>query len=127
MHCHSPSDYVCAFCKQVVAKKKTMNLQTASKTASTTSIVTSSQVGSQDSSGTNLSLGQNNELLATSGTAQMKQYLGNYDPECIPEFPKFQLSSDENRDLDNFVLFESRYKEHCLMVVNAVGELNFAQ
>ena len=102
-----------------------MNLQTASKTASTASLVTSSQVAGQDSTGANLSLGTNEIFGGTAG-AQMKQYLGNFDPDFIPDFPKFEVSNG-NQDSDNMVLFESMYKEHCLCVVKAVGDLNFAQ
>ena len=108
-----------------MAKKKTMNLQTASKTASTASLVTSSHVGGHDSTGANLSLSQNELLGGTTG-AQMKQYLGNFDADFIPDFPKFEVSNG-NQDSDNVLLFESMYKEHCLSVVKAVGDLNFAQ
>ena len=124
---------------QVVGKKK-MNFQTVtakvSSTASSLSGNSASNVsgaGGQD----NLSLGgqttQTNNadqqaLLGNGASQQMKQYLGNYDLQVVPDFPTLEMSDKSVCiDVENGLLFESSYKDHCLSVVKAISDLNFTK
>ena len=119
-----------------------MNLQTVT---APTKVATSSLSGNSTVSGggqESLSLGQATSTSTTPGqqnvptseqailgngaSQQMKQYLGNYDLQGIPDFPTLDLSSDDY-DVDNGQLFENSYQEHCLSVVKAISDLNFTR
>ena len=72
--------------------------------------------------------------VAGTGNSQLKQYINNFDPKCISDFPCLPdlsiLVMPGHHDHDDFncgPTFEACYKQHCLTVVTAIGELNFSR
>ena len=72
--------------------------------------------------------------VAGTGNSQLKQYINNFDPKCISDFPCLPdlsiLVMPGQHDHDDFncgPTFEACYKQHCLTVVTAIGELNFSR
>jgi len=72
-------------------------------------------------------------IVAGTGNSQLKQYINNFDPKCISDFPCLPdlsiLVMPGQHDHDDFncgPTFEACYKQHCLTVVTAIGELNFS-
>ena len=63
----------------------------------------------------------------------MKQYINSFDPKCITEFPclpdlsLLDMPGHESGDFNCGPTFELCYKQHCLAVVTAIGELNFSR
>ena len=120
-------------------------MQTNKTSAATTTSISTSNVRGQDPTSA-LTLGQNESTSILGSNSQMKQYLGPFDSSFIPDFPKLEVTGlkitsfldstfsiielylgTTNFDMDNITLFEANYEEHCLEVVNAVSELNFAR
>ena len=73
-------------------------------------------------------------VVAGTGNSQLKQYINNFDPKCISDFPCLPdlsiLVMPGQHDHDDFncgPTFEACYKQHCLTVVTAIGELNFSR
>ena len=60
--------------------------------------------------------------------SNMKQYLGNCDPNEIPGFPNIELSEFPNNwGLTIGPAFEELYSQHCSTLVQSIFELNFSR
>ena len=127
---------------QIVQKKRPMpspvqNFKTDSNVINTGGIITTSDsissataaaVQPPTSAGPGLTPTSSANAGISNNNAQMKQYLNQYDPEKIPEFPNLDLSLLDmpNCDAELGPTFETCYKQHCLAVVTAIGDLAFS-
>ena len=119
MHCHL----------QVTAthaKKKTVPNHTGSLPSGTTAAAQpKDHLAASAETNTN---GTTTTATTAAGT-QMKPFLGHFDPSTIPGFPTLASAlTDNNCDsTENGMTFDICYKQHCLTIVSAVGELNLSR
>ncbi len=82
-------------------------------------VATKSEPSSQDQTA-------NSEIALGHNGMHLKQHLTKFDPKNIPGFPSlndFEATTTDSAESDS--LFEVCYRQHCLSILSAIGELNF--